>query len=361
MDRTHGGGRDVWLVWVCGALQLLFVSSGQQPDPPVWGLAVGTGAAVVGACSLVRRRRWPYAVLAVTTVAQVVQVLVAGPVFPAVTTVAVFSVARWRLAGGESPAGTAAALFASVLCVSGSVALAGHGAFAAPYALLVVLGLLAGSARSQHVARVEAQRRDLVRAERLRIARDLHDSVGHGVGAMTVQAGAGRMAVAAGATVEATRALQSIEDAGRMVLRDLRWMVGLLREDENRPQLPDVRALVETARRSGLDVSFREEGDLAAASPDVGEVAYRVVQEAITNVLRHSNARSATVRLAVGREVEVEVCDEGSSAAGTAAVGNGLRGMRERVAAVGGRLDAGPVPSAGWAVRAALPAGGEAR
>jgi signal transduction histidine kinase len=157
------------------------------------------------------------------------------------------------------------------------------------------------------------------------------------------------------------RALQSIEDAGRMVLRDVRWTVGLLREGEDRPQLPDVRGLVETARRSGLDVSFNEEGNLAAASPEVGEVAYRVVQEAITNVLRHSDARSASVRLAVGREVEVEVCDQGSAGAGGTRVGNGLRGMRERVAAVGGRLEAGPLPSAGWAVRVALPAGSDVR
>src|SRR5215210_2768048 len=102
VDRTDGGGRDLGLVVVCGALQLISVSSGQTPDPPAWGLVVGTGAALVGTGSLLRRRRWPYVALGVGTVAQVLQVLVAGPVFPVVTTVAVYTVARTRLRGGDS-------------------------------------------------------------------------------------------------------------------------------------------------------------------------------------------------------------------------------------------------------------------
>jgi signal transduction histidine kinase len=201
----------------------------------------------------------------------------------------------------------------------------------------------------------------MLSAERLRIARDLHDTVGHGMGAITVQAGAGRMAVAAGAAEDATRALQAIEDTGRAVLRDVRWMVGLLREEQERPRLADVPGLVAAARRSGLRVTLEEHGQLERASDGVGEVAYRIVQEAITNVLRHSGATAVRVRVAVGTDVEVEVHDEGAAAAAAGGDGNGLRGMRERAAAMGGQVKAGPDPGGGWSVRATLPVAGRVR
>jgi signal transduction histidine kinase len=169
------------------------------------------------------------------------------------------------------------------------------------------------------------------------------------------------MALAAGAAQDADRALRTIEDAGRAVLRDVRWMVGLLRDDAERAGLRDVASLVGTARRSGLSVELDEEGELTAASDDAGEAAYRIVQEALTNVVRHSGGQHVRVHVGVrGGEVAIEVRDEGSPAADVEP-GHGLTGMQERVAALGGHLRAGPDPGGGWTVSALLPLQGRAR
>jgi signal transduction histidine kinase len=351
------GVTRLWLPVACAVLQLVSVSTGSVGEPTAWGSAVGFAAAIAAGLSLLARHRRPLLVLGIAVAGQVVQVLVMGPVFPVVTTVAVFGVARGLLTA-RSPVRSAAAIGGAVLAVVLSVGLSGHLELAAPYVLMLVAGLLAGLAIEVRGARVATRRREMLSAERLRIARDLHDTVGHGMGAITVQAGAGRMAVAAGATEDATRALQAIEDTGRAVLRDVRWMVGLLREEQERPRLADVLGLVAAARRSGLQVTFEEDGQLERASDGVGEVAYRIVQEAITNVLRHSGASAVRIRVAVGTEVEVEVHDEGAAAAVADGDGNGLRGMRERAAAMGGQVKAGPDPGGGWSVRATLPVAG---
>jgi signal transduction histidine kinase len=350
----------LWLPVVCAALQLVSVSTGSTTEPRAWAVAANFALAIGAGLSLLARRRAPVLVLGVAVAGQVAQVLLAGPVFPVVTTVAVFGVARGLL-GARSPVRPAAAVGGSVLAIALSVALTGHLELAAPYALMLVAGLLAGLALAARAARIATQHRELVSAERLRIARDLHDTVGHGMGAITMQAGAGRMAVSAGAVEDATRALQAIEDTGRAVLRDVRWMVGLLREDRQRPRLTDVVDLVAAARRSGLQVTFEDDGQLEAASEGVGEVAYRIIQEAITNVLRHSGVAAVVVRVTVGADVRVEVRDEGPSTAVPPGEGDGLRGMRERAAAVGGWVGAGPDPGGGWSVRARLPMTGRVR
>ena len=177
---------------------------------------------------------------------------------------------------------------------------------------------------------------------------------------MTVQAGAGRMAIAAGAVEDATRAMLGIEEAGRSVLRDVRWMVGLLRDEQEQHRLSDISELVDSARRAGLQVEVEEQGDLSAASPAVGEVAYRVVQEAITNVLRHSTATEVLLRLTRTDQLTVEVHDSGAPVADVLP-GNGLRGMQERVREVGGTVEAGPDPAGGWTVVVRLPVSGRKR
>jgi len=139
-------------------------------------------------------------------------------------------------------------------------------------------------ARARHAEadrEVEAARR--VTEERLRIARDLHDVVGHGMGAITVQAGTGRMALAAGADDEVRRALLSIEQAGRGVLREVRWLVGVLRDRPDEVNLGDLPALADAARSAGFDVRMTVDGDLGSVPQPTGEAAYRIVQEALTN------------------------------------------------------------------------------
>jgi signal transduction histidine kinase len=205
----------------------------------------------------------------------------------------------------------------------------------------------------------ERQRRNqLVMTERLRIARDLHDVVGHGMGAITVQAGAARMAVAAGAVDDATRSLRDIEAAGRGVLQEVRWLVSLLREEEH-PALLHVPDLVGSARRSGLDVDFDVDGDLSRVPSGVGEAAYRIVQEALTNVLRHSRSKETLVLISVADALALDILDRGEAVEPASDVqeGNGLRGMRERAAAAGGMLTAGRGADGRWAVHAELPLG----
>lgn len=160
----------------------------------------------------------------------------------------------------------------------------------------------------------------------------------------------------AGDGATAIGALTEIERAGRDVLREVRWLVTLLRDDDGSPGLAEVPELVAGARRSGLEVRLDVHGDLDAVDRDVGEAAYRLVQEALTNVLRHAPGATAAVAVVVTDELRVEVVDDGAAPPSGAAAGNGLRGMRERAAAVGGAVDAGPIGSAdGWSVAGRLP------
>jgi signal transduction histidine kinase len=144
------------------------------------------------------------------------------------------------------------------------------------------------------------------------------------------------------------------------VLREVRWLVGLLREDNGRRELADIPDLVSAARRSGIDVDLEIVGDLAGDGSSTGEAAYRIVQEALTNVLRHAGGSAAWVSIRVGRHVAIVVHNRLAAPASDPAEGNGLRGLRERAAAVGGHVQLGP-DADGWTVRAELPAAGRAR
>jgi signal transduction histidine kinase len=363
--------RRAWLPVACALLQLLSVGTGTGPPPPGPARLVFVLAGVASGLSLVRRHRQPFAVLAATGVGYVVQVVVGGPALPAAVSVAAYTVGR-HAAGAEERGPvrfpwTATALLVAVGAVAGSLVATGERDEAAPYALLTVLAGLAGVLRALRATREVQRRNDLLAAERLRIARDLHDVVGHGLGAITVQAGAARLALGAGATADALGSLQAIEEAGRGVLREVRWLVGLLREDGGHPTTDDVVDLVRNARRSGLDVTLRVDGNLTRVPEASGEAAYRIVQEALTNVLRHSGGGAAEVALRVADTLDVEVLDRararklvGAAEPGDAAVveGNGIRGMRERATVAGGSLEAGPAPEGGWSVRASLPLGG---
>ncbi|NJP48694.1 sensor histidine kinase [Streptomyces sp. SBST2-5] len=224
------------------------------------------------------------------------------------------------------------------------------------------------AARAEAEREREAQRR--VEQERVRIARELHDVVAHTVSAMTVQAGLALDAFDTEPEV-ARAAMRQVRASGKEAVRELRATVGVLRAEGGvstgpAPRLGELPELVERMRAAGLDVTLRMD---AGQLPQVVELAaYRIVQEALTNVIKHARARHATV--SVGRdgdELAVEVVDDGVAGGrpvdGSWLVGDGfgLIGMRERAAAVGGRLEAGPVPGGGWRVCARLPAGGGAR
>jgi signal transduction histidine kinase len=201
--------------------------------------------------------------------------------------------------------------------------------------------------------------REAVVEERARIARELHDVVAHNVSMMVVQAGAERRVVDVGATHEV---LETIEQIGRGALTEMRRLVGMLRSDAPDPLTPqpgldDLPTLVTQVREAGLPVELHVDGERRTLPAGIELSAYRIVQEALTNALKHAGDARAEVHVRYGREsLELEIVDDGAGGAARAASGgHGLVGMRERVALYGGRLDAGRRASGGFSVRVLLP------
>ena len=198
-----------------------------------------------------------------------------------------------------------------------------------------------------------------VRYERARIASELHDIVAHAISVMVVQASAGqRLTHDPDATAET---FITIADAARQAEQDMGRLVALLGDEKAIGPAPDlalVEELVARAAGSGLDVTLRLEGEREGLPAAVGESAYRVVQEGLTNALRYAAGAAVSVRVRAADEVVVEVENDAAtnreSLAG-AGTGNGLRGLHERVDACGGRLDAGPTADGGWLLAARLP------
>ena len=200
-----------------------------------------------------------------------------------------------------------------------------------------------------------------VLAERTRIARDLHDLVAHSVSLMTVQAGAARLLLPAD-PARARESLRSVEETGREALADLRRLFGIVRSEEGdsaltpQPGLARLDALVEQSRTAGLPVEVAIEGKRRMLPPGVELTAYRIVQEALTNALKHAGPARAQVTIRYGREVlDLEITDDGRRTRNGEGTGHGLVGMRERVALYGGEFEAGPRRRDGYAVHARLP------
>jgi signal transduction histidine kinase len=220
---------------------------------------------------------------------------------------------------------------------------------------------LAVALRSRRETRQEHVRRTATE-ERLRMAQDLHDGVGHGLAVIAMQAGVA-LHVLEKDPVAARRSLEAIRDTSRESLESLRAELARLTPTSGEPAprtprngLGDLEVLAERVRAGGVQV--RLEGSAGDVPPDVDAAGYVVVQEALTNVLRHASATSARVRLRRDPgSLEITVADDGRAAApptGTGA-GMGIPGMRSRVEALGGTLDAGPLPDHGFGVRAVLP------
>ena len=220
-------------------------------------------------------------------------------------------------------------------------------------------------ARTEQLEGERAEReRDAVARERVRIARELHDVVAHSVSVMVVQAGAARSVLDRDPDAS-VRALGAVETTGREALTEMRRLLGILRPDgedaEHSPQpsLDRLNALIARSRDAGLDVELRVEGLAGPLAPGVDLTAFRLVQEGLTNALKHGGRGRARVVLRWSSEVlEVEVANriaaDPHAVHGLASGGQGLIGMRERVALCGGELRAGPI-GRGFVVRARLP------
>ncbi len=246
-----------------------------------------------------------------------------------------------------------------------------------PFAAALVIGdsvaarrrYLAGvaeQAERERTAEAERARQD-IREERVRIARELHDVVAHTLTVITVQAGVGRRLMGKHPE-EAGDALASIETIGRTAQDELRVVLGLLRDEQvasaslaPAPRLSDLKDLAETVRDSGTSVELRTRGIDRELSPSLELSIYRVVQEALTNVVKHAPGSPASVDLSVTEaEVRLEITNEGAGGDGSAddggsRPGHGIVGMRERVGAFGGWLAAGPWRDGGFRVIAGIP------
>ena len=206
----------------------------------------------------------------------------------------------------------------------------------------------------------ERRAQQAVDAERARIARELHDIVSHSISVVAIQVQAVRRRLASEQEREASD-LAAVETTARQALAEMRRLLGVLRADGERlplapqPGLDQLGTLVERTRATGLRVDLDVSGALQPVGPGVDLVAYRVIQEALTNVLKHARATSAAVAVRYGeRLLELTVEDDGASA-GVNGGGHGLVGMQERVALYGGTLEARPRPEGGFRVHAALP------
>jgi signal transduction histidine kinase len=356
-------------------------------DVPVAALLVYA----VASAALYWRRSAPLAVLGVALVAWAVMLGSSYSQLGGVAIIALYSVGRYATEAQYrwAQVGVAAAIAEVSIDILNDPAPLGEAAFGAVVmfvAWYVGRRLRLRSERAAQLLRGQAaEARRIVIEERTRIARELHDVVAHRVSLMTVQAGAAK-AVAAEDPEGALRAMAAVEEAGRQALDELRHLLGVLRPETGldglvpQPGLADLPRLVEQTRGAGLDVSLATDGLSSELPARVDLFAYRIVQEALTNVLKHAGPGARTeVRLGSDRNgVVIEVVDDGHGTAKSVesadgrqpvdsdrhsrsgrSAGHGIVGMRERARLLGGTLEARPRPDGGFRVVAHLPTGGE--
>ena len=352
--------RELLLFVLLTLLQAFGPRTGQaEPGSAVAGL-VTLLAIVQGAAVLLWRDR-PGRMLTVVTAAYIAAAILYPIMPPYVLLAALVLQARRRsfrpalMQGVGAIAAMAAGCVVAVRWRDGPAA-----DTIALYVLLAAIALLGGLLAAARAAEREALRRRAMVEERLRIAHDLHDVVGHGLASIAVQSSTARMALAAGREEEALAALSAAERASRQALAETRELVAVLGRDADQ-DLSNLDRLVASVSGRSLRLDLHVYGDPRMVSAQASRAAYRVIQESLTNVVRHSGAKRADVQVDVSDErVRITVCDEGSTAAGADAAvpnsGTGLTAMRQRVEALRGTVEAGPRPdSAGWRVSAILP------
>jgi signal transduction histidine kinase len=335
----------------------------------------GTDRLVVGClvvahvAPLLVRRRWPIAVLAAMAVTGVLTAVVGFPTVvlgPAVL-VAVFTVASVRPRSWSLPAvAVAAAAMVFAVAMSGvqlATVVANLVVFAAAW-FLGDRGRLATERADQAERGRDEASRQAAAEERLRIARELHDIVAHTLSVIAVQAGTGRVVIDT-APDTARQALAAIESTSRGALDEMRRLLTVLRTEHGEaqplspsPGLADLDALVASVVGSDLPIEVRVEGERTPLPAGVDLAAYRIVQEALTNVRKHARASKATVIVRYEPDaLRLEVLDDGRGGGPGGATGHGLVGMRERASLYGGSLDYGTARSGGFRVVATIPRG----
>lgn len=357
---------DLALVVVVFAV-LVAASFFDVPDDSQWLVAARIGAGVLGSVALLFRRRTQLPLLAAAVLGQLsfgdidffapfaaYAVFRYGPrtrtTYAAFALVAAVALQPWQFTRWTETINNVVllALFVGVPALLG--------AWVRTRAeLLVALRERAERAEQEQ----QALAREAVLEERVRIAREMHDVVGHRVSLMVLQAGAIDMAAA---DPERVRLISGqLQDAGRRSLHELRQLIGLVQEEDAplapQPTLADLDELVENARRSGLDVTLERRGEPREVEPTAERAAYRVVQEALTNAGKHAPGGPVTVTVEVADRLSVTVLNGRATKPATAlpSGGLGLVGLRERVRTVGGTFRAEPRLDGGFGVEAVLP------
>ena len=371
---------DIGLALVAAAASLAHFTFGEAGQPGHLSLAGAVLVAVLTAAALPLRRVWPGPVFVWTLLAAAVlaQWPDRGALFPVGLAISLYTVAVMMR---RAVAVAAAALVAGVLllvvaqdgthnwglAISDAAGIAG---------VVLIVGLYAGTRRAYLAAlRDRAQRLEIERdqssalaaaEERARIAREMHDSVAHHL-TVIVALSDGALRAVTRAPAEAADAIRDVSGTARQALAETRRLLGVLRADsgpEPRQPLPglaDLDDLLGHVRAAGLPVQYELTGTSADPPPDIQLAVFRLVQESLTNTMKHAGpGASAAVRLQLSpAAVRVEVQDDGAGAGAVLAArpgvaGGGLTGMRERISAAGGELDFGPRRSRGWQVTARL-------
>jgi signal transduction histidine kinase len=349
--------------------------------------ALAAVAALVATMPLLLRRRFPFGAPAFLFAGLALVSLVSPAAVYGGTSFTLFALmlAFWA-AGAQrerqpAVAGAAIGLAAVVVVLAtggrGGVVRTGDAELSLFIWSLIAVGLPLGAfalgARAQRAAelqeradRLEREREERTRAavaaERARIARDLHDVIAHSVTVMTVQGGAARLLLDSDPG-RARGPLLVVEETGHQALADMRRLVGIVQDEPARapaltpqPGLADLPALAEKLQRAGLPTDLVVHGEPEALTPGVELAAYRVVQEALTNTLKHAGPATARVTVIYeSQALRLEISDDGPGTSSQQDGGHGLVGMRERVALYGGRLEVGPRTGGGFSVRARLP------
>jgi len=387
-ERTIAGRRapsvvDWLLTLALSILAFLEAAGGMYPGP----VAVAAAVQIAAILPVAYRRLEPVRAIAIGMAVSLPYIAVYGSVNSLASLLAglllIYSVGR-HAAGRALLAGSAIGLCSVIVQGLG-------GTFQSPtdwvFALILMgAALILGIALRVQVERSiafaiaadraqreqEATAQAAVQEERARIARELHDVVAHNVGLIVLQAGGARSVLATDPE-RARAALRQVEETGRQTLTEMRHLVGILRVDEGTerqplPRLERLPALVDEARAGGLTVDLQIEGRVAELPAGLELAAYRLIQEALTNVRKHAPWSHVQVRLAYEPDrLRMEVTDDGGPSGAAAATardasdpGHGLIGMRERVQVYGGRMQTGAMPGGGFRVEATLPLSGDA-
>jgi signal transduction histidine kinase len=338
----------------------------RRPHPVVTALLV-----TIGTLPLLRRRQAPLVAVAVSTATSVTIILLGSPVLPLQLGVALYTLAA--VDGSRARRGVGLAAIATVaLALTAASGDDEFGSTAFHVVFLAAAWLLGDAigSRRAYVREIElkaerlereraTERRRVVAEEQARIARELHDVIAHALSVIVVQAGAAQEVFELDPTL-ARQPIRAIDKAARAALADLRRVLGVLQADgpyEPQPGLARLDSLIDQVRATGLEVALEVEGALKPLPATVDLSAFRIIQEALTNTIKHADARHARVSVRYGTDLRLQIRDDGRGDELGSRSGNGLTGMRERAAMLGGRVEAHSPTTGGYLVTARIPLG----